>query len=74
MEQPQGLVVSLETRTQPHWQEVCPDPRMRSSNWLEQKPQSLVLNIALAYSLVNYSDVNCIVNKAATFLSFPIMS
>jgi hypothetical protein len=33
-----------------------------------------VLNIALAYFLVNYSDVNCIVNKAAaTFPSFPII-
>lgn len=31
------------------------------------------LNIAPAYFVVNYSDVNCIVNKAATFLSFPII-
>lgn len=32
-----------------------------------------MLNIAPAYFIVNYSDVNCIVNKAATFLSFPII-
>lgn len=32
-----------------------------------------MLNIAPAYFVVNYSDVNCIVNKAATFLSFPII-
>lgn len=31
-----------------------------------------VLNLAPAYFVVNYSDVNCIVNKASTFLSFPI--
>lgn len=32
-----------------------------------------MLNIAPAYFVVNYSDVNCIVNKAATFFSFPII-
>lgn len=32
-----------------------------------------MLNIAPTYFVVNYSDVNCIVNKAATFLSFPII-
>lgn len=31
-----------------------------------------MLNLAPAYFVVNYSDANCIVNKAATFLSFPI--
>lgn len=32
-----------------------------------------MLNIAPDYFLVNYSDVNCTVNKAATFLSLPII-
>lgn len=43
------------------------------SSRLYKESRLYVLNIAPAYFVVNYSDVNCIVNKAATFLSFPII-
>ena len=38
---------------------------------LKRRSRLSAPNIAPADFVVNYSDVNCIVNKASTFLSFP---
>lgn len=62
----------METRLSPG-EGTATAPLPRIPGWLYKGSGLYVLNIALAYFVVNYSDVNCIVNKAATFFSFPII-
>lgn len=58
---------------------LCPEEGSRPSPASEtfklalKREQALCAEYSSSFFVVNYSDVNCIVNKAATFLSFPII-